>query len=378
MYYKGYKVRIYPTKEQEALIWKHINCCRFIWNYMIDLQHTRYKNKEKHLSNYEMGRYVTVLAKNTEYSWLKEVSLTSLRRTCETLSIAYSYFFKGEKRYPNFKSKKKAKKNYPVRCDRFYFEDDFAYIEKIGRIKYKSDFELPKGRKHKFTNVYITFVNGKYMLSFGIACEKQTHTTTNELMGIDLGIKDLAVVAFGQDKIVFTNINKSRRIKYLKRKIVHTQRSIFRKYRYLKNAEIDETKNLKKEIEKIRKLYARLTNIRHNYIHQTTAKLISLSPKRVTMESLNVRDMMRDRHLSGKIFEQCFSRFIEQMKYKCEWNGIEFVQADRFYPSSKTCSNCGKVNRALKLSERTFTCPCCNYKIDRDYNAAINLMRYEA
>lgn len=131
-----------------------------------------------------------------------------------------------------------------------------------------------------------------------------------------------------------------------------------------------------REEDKLRRFYARLANIRHNYIHQTTASLVKRFPYRVTMEDLNVSGIMKNKHLSKAVQEQCFYEFIRQMKYKCEFNGIKFVQADRFFPSSKTCSECGSVKRDLKLSDRTYKCPECGLEIDRDYNAAINLMRY--
>ncbi len=375
---KGYKIRIYPTKEQEKLIWKHIGACRFIWNYMLDLQIRRYKNGEKHLSGFDMIKLLTLLKKEEEYIWLKEVSNTSLQRTCSTLAEAYNTFFKKRSGFPKFKSRKRSKPSFPVRSERFYFNGNVAMIEKMGRIKYKSDFEFPQRRECKFSNVHISFVNGKYMLSFGIECENQAPKLTDNVMGIDLGIKDLAVVACGDKHFVFHNINKSKQVRELKRKLKHTQRTISRKYEASKarTGRYEKTRNIEREENKLRKQYAKLTNIRYNYLHQTTAALIAMLPCMVVMEDLNVTSMMKNKHLSKAIAEQCFSEFIRQMQYKCERNGIRFVQADRFYPSSKTCSCCGSIKRDLKLSERTYLCLDCGLTIDRDLNAAINLSRY--
>jgi len=375
---KGYKIRIYPTKEQEALIWEHIGSCRFVWNYMLDLQIRRYKEGEKHLSGFDMMKLLTPLKREEEYAWLKEVSNTSLQRTCSTLASGYDGFFRKRSGLPKFKSRKRSKPSFPVRSEAIYFADHTVRIPKLGRVKYKSDFQFPQGTGHKFSNARISFINGKYMLSFGMECENQAPHLTDQKVGIDLGIKELAVVACGDERLVFGNINKSRKVRELKRKLKHTQRTISRKYEASKarTGRYEKTRNIEREESKARKLHARLTNIRHNYLHQTTAKIISLLPVRVTMEDLNVTGMMKNGHLSKAIAEQCFYEFIRQMRYKCEWNGIEFVQVPRMYPSSKTCSYCGTVKRDLKLSDRTYVCPDCGLTIDRDYNAAINLMRY--
>ncbi len=346
---------------------------------MLALQVKRREDGEKHLSGFDMMKLLSPLKQQDEYLWLKDISNMSLKRTCATLAEAYTSFFKKRSGFPKFKSRKRSKPSYPVRSDRFYFDGSTVQVEKLGRVKYKSDSKFPQGQEYKFSNVYISFVNGKYMLSFGIECENQAPVLTDKSMGIDLGIKELAVVACGNERIVFHNINKSKRVRDLKRKLKHTQRTVSRKYEASKQrtGRYEKTKNIEREEDKIRKLYGRIANIRNDYLHQSTAKLISMLPRRIVMEDLNVYGMMKNKHLSKAIAEQCFYEFIRQMRYKCEWNGIEFVQADRFYPSSKTCSECGCIKHDLKLSDRVFVCPDCGAKIDRDYNAAINLMRYE-
>lgn len=346
---------------------------------MLALQIKRHENGEKHLSGFDMAKLLLPLKQQEEYVWLKDISRASLARTCSILADAYKSFFEKRTGFPKFKSRKRSKPSYPVRCDRFYFDGNAVQVEKLGRVKYKSDFEFPQGREYKFSNVYISFINGKYMLSFGVECDNQAPVLTDKSMGVDLGIKELAVVACGDEQIVLHNINKSKRVRDLKCKLKHTQRTISRKYEASKRrtGRYEKTKSIEREEDKARKLYARIANIRNDYLHQSTAKLISMLPRRIVMEDLNVCGMMKNKHLSKAIAEQCFYEFIRQMKYKCEWNGIEFVQADRFYPSSKTCSACGCIKRDLKLSDRVFVCRNCGARIDRDYNAAINLMRYE-
>ena len=207
-------------------------------------------------------------------------------------------------------------------------------------------------------------------------CENQAPHLTDMSMGIDLGIKDLAIAEYN-GQVVFHNINKSKKMKELREKQKHLQRSISRKYEANKQGKkYIKTKNIERLENKLRKLYYHISNIHQNYVHQCTHALVSLLPSRVVIEDLNIQGMMKNRHLARAIQEQCLSEFIRQMRYKCEWNGIEFVQANRFYPSSKTCSCCGNVKRDLKLSDRIYKCDICGLKIDRDYNAAINLSKY--
>ena len=375
---KGFKIRVYPTREQEELIWKHIHASQFIWNYMLDLQEKNYADGGRFISAFGMDKLLTPLKKQEEYDWLNDVSNTTLQRTCADLAEAYKRFFKGAG-HPKLKSRKRAKSAFPVCCSRFYFECGCIQIQKLGRVKYKSDFAFPEGRGHKFSNIRLSFINGKYMLSFGMECENQAPQLTEESMGIDLGIKELAVVACGDKQLVFHNINKSKKMRDLTKRIRHVQRGISRKYessRQRNGGRYEKTNNILRQEDKLRRLQARKTNIRQNYLHQTTHALVSMLPKRVVMEDLNVSGIMKNKYLSKAVQEQCFYEFIRQMRYKCEWNGIEFLQVDRFYPSSKTCSHCGAIKPDLKLSDRTYVCPACGLTIDRDYNAAINLSRY--
>lgn len=373
---KGYKIRIYPNKEQKILIEKHMGACRFIWNYMLNLQNENYKAGNKYISRFDMIRSLTPLKKQEEYQWLNEVSMSSLQNICTDLDKDFKGFFKKEHKHPNFKSKKKSKKSYPVCESRFYFKDSkHIQIQKLGIVKCKTDFKIPIG-KYKFSNVRLSKELNKYFISFGLECENQVRELNDYSMGIDLGVKDLAVVSYGEDSLVFHNINKSSKIKKLNRELKHLQRSISRKYEANKQGnKYIKTNNIMKAEEKLRKINKKISDIRNNYIHQTTHKLIELLPKRVVMEKLNILGMMKNKHLAKAIGEQNFYKFIEYMKYKCKWNGIEFIQADRFYPSSKKCSCCGNIKKDLKLSDRVYMCKC-GLNIDRDLNAAINLKNY--
>ena len=375
---RSYKIRLYPTKQQEELMWRHVGACRYIYNYMLAKQNEIREAGGKHLSAFDMINLLKPLKNDGEHAWLYDISNASLTRSCQDLHAAYNKFFRKQNGFPKFKSKKRSKSNFPVR-ENIYFTESVVTISKIGKVRYRTDFDIPFGRGHKFSNPRVSNRSGKWFLTFGMERENQTPQLSNKPMGIDLGIKDLVTAAYGDERIVFHNINKSKRVRFLKRKIAHTQRSISRKYeanrigkRYVK------TGNILREEEKLRSLYERLSDIRTNYTHQTTHALVSKLPYRVVMEDLNVKGMMKNKHLSKAIAEQEFAEFIRQMKYKCEERGIEFVQADRFFPSSKTCSCCGNIKHDLKLSDRTYVCDECGYTEDRDFNAAVNLMRYAA
>ena len=339
---------------------------------------TYYQNNGKHLSTFSMTNLLKPLKNDGEHGWLYNISHASLKIVCRDLDDGLQRCFKKQNKYPRFKSRKRSKPSYPVRTDRLYFKNGFVVVEKLGKVKYKTNFSIPQGRDvGKFYNARISFNGFKWFLSFVMECENQAPTLTDKSMGIDLGVKELAIVACGEEHKVYHNINKSKKMKQLEKKIKHKQRSVSRKYEANKVGNTyHKTNNIIREELEIRRLRKRLSDIRHNYIHQVTHELVSTLPRTVVMEDLNVSGMMKNKHLSKAIQEQCLYEFIRQMKYKCEWNGIEFVQVDKFYPSSKTCSNCGTIKKDLKLSDRTFVCSDCGFTIDRDYNAALNLMRY--
>lgn len=376
---KSYKIRIYPTKEQEKLIWQHIGACRFVYNYFLAWEQKQYEAGEKYCGKFGFNYELTKLKQQEEYKWLYSVSNASLQSALSDLNTAYQNFFKKRGKYPKFKSKKKSKNAYPVRTNVFYIKGSKFQIEKLGKVKFKTDFNLPQDRKTKFINVRLSYnkATNKYFISFGLECENQALELNDYNVGIDLGVKDLAIISYDGDSKVYHNINKSKKMKELTARLKHLQRAISRKYEANRQGnKYIKTNNILRAEKDVLKLYNKISNIRDNYIHRTTHEIISLRPKQVIMEDLNVTGMMKNRHLSRAIQEQNLAKFITYMKYKCEWNGIEFIQVDRFYPSSKMCSNCGSIKKDLKLSDRTYICPECGTVIDRDLNAAINLEHY--
>jgi putative transposase len=350
-----------------------------------------------------MKKILTEEKKQDEFEWLNGVSAQVCNMALLDLDNAYQKFFvlqkKGEKfskktierakrrnrnvtfydmqGHPKFKKKAKSKPSFYTRYDRFYLLKDYAVLEKIGKVKYRTDYDLPVvGKKNqntaKFTNPRVSYINEKWILSFGMECENQAQELNDFAVGIDLGVKSLAVVSYDNGKKKhFRNINKSKRVKRLKRRLKHYKREVSRKYDQQGN--YDKTKHILETEKKIDNIYRKLTNIRRNYIHHVTAEITNMLPKVIVMEDLNVKGMMKNKHLSEAIQEQSFNEFIRQTEYKCRFKGIEFKQAGRFYPSSKKCCKCGSIKQDLKLKDRVYKCENCGNEIDRDENASENL-----
>ena len=260
-----------------------------------------------------------------------------MKTICIDLHFAFEKFFQKDGGYPKFKTRKHKKFSFPIRDERTWFDGKNAHIEKIGKVKYTSDKDLPIGRTvMNIVNPRITYKNGKWILSFLIECENQTPELTDKPMGIDLGVKETMTVAYGDECIVFHNINKSETMRKLNNKLKYYQRCASRKYRANKQCnKFVKTKNIIRVEDKIRKLYAHIANIRLNYIHQCTHKLVSLKPCRVVMEDLNVMGMLKNRCLAKAVYEQCFYEIARQMEYKCVWNNIPFTRLTDFIRHQK-------------------------------------------
>lgn len=274
-----------------------------------------------------MIKLIPLIKKENE--WLNEVSNISLQRICDDVNTAYQRFFKKISNYPKFKSKKRSKLSYPVRCDRFYFENGYVKVEKVGKIKYKADHKnLNLEELSKFSNVRISNENDKWILTFSIEYENQVFTEKNGNLGIDLGVGRLAVVSHNGKKLEYKNINKSKKIKQLKRKLKHVQRVISRKYEVgnkLNDKKYQKTNSILKYEKLAKWIYRKISNIRKDQRHKITRELVNLSPAVVIMENLNVKGMMKNKHLSRSIGEMGFYDFIRTMKYKCEESNIKFI-----------------------------------------------------
>jgi putative transposase len=367
----GKKFRIFPTKEQEQKLWQSVGTARFIYNWTLAKQEENYKNDVKFISDGDLRKQLTQLKKD-EFAWLNDVSNNVAKQAVKDACDAYKKFFKGLADKPRFKSRKKAKPSFYNDNIKLKVKESSVLIEKVGWVNIKKN-SIPMNCK--YTNPRISF-DGKYwFFSVGIEKEQPVIELTTESIGVDVGIKDLAICSNG---MTFKNINKTKVVKQLEKRLRRLQRRVSCKY--LKNKEgskFVKTSNIVKIENQIRLLHRKLASIRSNHIHQATNMIVKTKPSRVVMEALNIKGMMKNRHLSKAIAKQCLYEFKRQIQYKCEFNGIEFVEADKWYPSSKTCSQCGHIKPKLSLSERTYICEECGCVIDRDLNASINLSRYE-
>ena len=363
------KVRLYPNKAQEEKLYKSVGTARFIYNWTLNRQEENYKSGGKFIYDGDLRKEITQLKKD-ELSWLNEVSNNVAKQAVKDACNAYKNFFKGLSEKPRFKTKKSRKSFYNDNLKLKVKDNKLVNIEKIGWIKINE--QLPMGVK--YSNPRISYDNKYWYLSVGIEQEEIQEELTDISLGIDLGLKDLAICSNG---IVYKNINKTFVVRKIEKRLKRLQKQVSRKYeKNKKGREYVKTKNITKLEKQIKLIYRRLANIRKNHLHQTTTSIVKTKPYRVVIEDLAVSNMIKNKHLSGAISKQGFYEFRRQLEYKCKFRGIELVIADRFYPSSKTCSQCGEIKKDLKLKDRVYKCSC-GIEIDRDLNASINLSKYK-
>ncbi|WP_302638474.1 transposase [uncultured Clostridium sp.] len=364
------KVRLYPSEIQEQKLWQSVGTARFIYNWTLSRQEENYKNGGKFISDNELRKEITQLKKD-ELSWLNKVSNNVAKQAVKDGCDAYKRFFKGLSDKPRFKSRRKSRKSfYNDNWKLKVKEGKLVNIEKVGWIK--TNEQIPIGVK--YSNPRISYDNKYWYISIGIEQEEIQEELTDVSLGIDLGLKELAICSNGK---VYKNINKSYVVRKIEKRLKRLQKQVSRKYEQNKKGkEYVKTKNIIKLEKQIQQVHRRLANIRNNYLHKTTTSIVKTKPYRVVIEDLNVKGMMKNKHLSDAIRKQGFYEFKRQLEYKCKFRGIQLVVADRFYPSSKTCSQCGEIKKDLKLKDRVYKCSC-GLSIDRDLNASINLSRYK-
>ena len=367
----GRKVRLFPSEEQEKALWRSAGTARFVYNWTLARQEENYNNGNKFISDNDLRKEITQVKKEDEYRWLSEVSNNVAKQAVKDACAAYKRYFKKVSEKPKFKSRKRSKPSFYNDNMKIKFRESSVLLEKVGWVSIKKN-QIPLGKK--YSNPRVSY-DGKYWyVAVGVEMEKPELELTGESLGIDVGIKDLAVCSNGK---VYKNINKSKGMRKKEKKLRRLQRQVSRKYEMNKSGgKFVKTSNIVKLEKQIKLVHREISNTRNNYLHQTTSEIVKTKPSRVVMETLNIRGMMSNRHLAKAIGKQGLYEFRRQLKYKCEFNGIEFVEADTWYPSSKTCSKCGHVKTRLSLSERTYICEECGCVIDRDYNASINLSRY--
>ena len=376
------KIRLKPNNKQLTKLFQYSGCARFAYNWAIAREQENYKQGNKFLSDNDLRKEFTQLKKLTEYQWLNEVSNNVTKQAVKDACNTYKNFFKGKCKYPKFKSKKRSSLSFYQDCERIKFTGTHVKVEKFSMSHKPNKQKLnwiklcEKGKiptDCKYMNPRFTYDGLNWYVSVNVEVEDNTDTLSNEGIGIDLGIKDLAICSDGN---TYGNINKTQRVKKIEKRKRRLQRSISRRYEKNKKGEsYCKTSNIIKREKELLKVIKRLTNIRQNYSHQTTSEIIKRKPSFICMEDLNVSGMMKNKHLSKALQEQALYEFRRQIAYKSKWNNIPVIIADRFFPSSKLCSCCGNLKKNLKLSDRIYKCQCGNI-IDRDYQASLNLKRY--
>ena len=383
------KIKLKPTKEQEILFWKSAGTARWAYNYFLSESERHYqeylegKHEKKTLKEGDVRKYINNVLKKTTHTWLKEVGSNVMKQAVKDADIAQKRWFEGVSGKPKFKSRHKSKISFYVNYESLKRVNGGFRGEKIGFVKTYQPLPKLIGNQ-KYSNPRISYDGRNWFLSIGYEVDIEDIDLTNESLGIDVGVKDLAICSNGK---VYQNINKTKEVKRLEKKLKREQRKLSRKLeantlkkdknnRPIYKTPLKDMKNIQKQNRIIRDLHKRLTDIRTNHLHQATSEIVKTKPSRIVMETLNIKGMMKNKYLSKAIGQQKLYEFKRQIKYKCERHSIEFIEADAWYPSSKTCSCCGEIKSDLKLKDRIFKCDC-GLVLDRDLNAAINLANYQ-
>ena len=376
---KSFKTEINPTEEQIAKIKKTIGTCRYVYNFYLAHNKELHEKGERFMTGKRFSVWMNneYIPNNPEYKWIKEVSSKALKKSIEDGCAAFTRFFKHQSNFPKFKKKGKADvKMYfvktdakaVIRCERHRIK-----IPTLGWVRLKEKGYIPTTKDgYVIKSGTVSMNAGKYYVSVLVEVgDGEISKVTGEGIGIDLGLKDFAVVSNGRK---YRNINKTAKIKKLEKQLRREQRCLSRKYENIKNTKKGEVaqKNILKQKLRVQKLHHRIGNIRTDYINKTIAEIVKTKPSYIAIEDLNVSGMMKNKHLSKAVASQKFYEFRVKLKRKCDENGMQLRIVDRFYPSSKLCHICGAIRNDLNLSDRIYRCGC-GYVEDRDYNASLNL-----
>ena len=373
---KSFKTEINPTPEQKVRINKTIGTCRYVYNFYLDYNKCLHDKGEKFMTGKSFSVWLNneYIPNNPDKAWIKEVSSKAVKKSIENGCTAFTRFFKHQSGFPKFKKKGKSDvkmyfvKNNPKDCA---CERHRLNIPTLGWVRLKEKGYIPTTKDGwKIKSGTVSVKAGRYYVSVLVEMpDTKVANNSGAGIGIDLGLKDFAIVSSGK---TYGNINKSARIRGFEKQLRRAQRCLSRKYEEFKKGESTQRANIQKQRLKVQKLHQRLDNIRTDYVNKVIAETVKTKPSYIAIEDLNVSGMMKNRHLSKAIASQKFYEFRAKLKTKCNDNGIELRIVDRWYPSSKMCHCCGHVSKELKLSDRIYRC-ACGYVADRDFNASLNL-----
>ena len=373
---KSFKTEINPSEEQKVRIYKTIGTCRFIYNFYLSHNKELYDKGEKFMSSNKFRLWLNneFLPDNPDKMWIKEAYSKAVTQAVNHAQTAFKKFFDHKTAFPRFKKKGKSDvkmyfvRNNPKNCR---CERHRIHIPSLGWIRIKEKGYIPTTKDgYIIKSGTVSIKAGRFYVSALVEVPDRKITEPfNEGIGIDLGLKEFAVVSNGR---IYKNINRSARIRKLEKQLIREQRRLSRKYEDLKKGETTQKANIQKQKRKVQKLHQRIQNIRIDYMNKIIAEIVKTKPSYITIEDLNVKGMMKNRHLSKAVASQKFYEFRRKLQAKCTEKGMELRIADRWYPSSKKCHCCGCINKELKLSDRIYRCGC-GYVEDRDSNAALNL-----
>ena len=357
MIHKSYKFRLYPSDKDKKLLAIHFGHCRFVYNYFLKERQGFYFKNKKTLSYNNCSQALTLLKKRNNYSWLNDVNAQSLQQALKNLETAFDKFFKKQAKFPKFKCKDGANsfnipQHFKIKGNRIYipkFKEGIPFIKHRlikGKIRSATISKKPSGR-------YYVSILTEQMVTI------PDSSNTAKVVGIDLGLKDFVITS---DGIKYQNFKFQRKLQV---KLAKLQKHFAKKQRMS-----NRRSRLKLQIAK---LHEKITNSRENMQHVVSKRLIAAYDV-VCLETLSVKNMMRNHKLAYAIGDVAWNSFIEKLKYKADWQGKLVIQIEHFYPSSKTCHGCGYINQGLTLKDRSWICPNCGKSLDRDINAAKNIL----
>lgn len=352
---KSYKYKINPSEEQIVLLNKHFGSNRFIYNYFLNERKKEYETNKNTINYYDNARSLTELKKQEEYSWLNEINSQSLQDSLKNLETAYKNFFRFKKNFPKFKSKH-AKNSFSV-------PQSVKLIKgKLIIPKFKDPINLILHRTFEGTIKSCTISKtptNEYFVSILVETEHKKFEKTGKTVGIDLGIKDFVITSDGY--------------KYKNNRYTKTYANLLKLHQQHLSRKIKGSNRYQNQKLKVANIYKKITNSRLDNLHKISTELIRKYDL-IILEDLNIKGMIKNHKLAKHIVDTSWSKFVQFLTYKAEWNDKKIVKIDRFFPSSKTCNRCGYINQGLKLDMREWTCPSCKTKLDRDLNASKNIL----
>lgn len=362
---KGYKIKLHPNKTQEELFVKSFGLSRFIYNWCLNKQDENYKLGNKYVNRHELKKKAIKL--KDEYLWMRELPAKVIHQAVFDSCDAYERFFNKTSKLPKFKSKRNKHQSFWNPPDRIKFTHNKVQLQKIGLVKLAEKNRIPTDSK--YYNPRISFDGLSYWLSVGVEINDNQvdNKPKTEPIGIDLGIKTLLTLSNGESYDKVNVRNEQKKLKRLQRKASGL---------YIQYRGKDKSKNLIKLEKQILKQHKRINNIQMDNIHKITKAIIDCNPEFIALEDLNVSGMMKNRYLSRVLNECKFYEIRRQFEYKGRFHGVDITIVNRWFPSSKMCSDCGQIKSDLKLSDRTYNCDC-GLSIDRDLNASINIKNYK-